>query len=176
MCHTRAQVNLPRLLTQWENISQALTEHLPFLKHTMLSSLLLSCFSPSPPLSAWKVWVAQLCPTLCDPMIPWTIVHQAPLSLGFPRQEYWCRLPLPIPRDLPDPRIKPAFPSLQSDSLLSEPPGATHSQASIQFRYLSLQWNFPDSSLWVLLSADYFGMISLHSGSIYFCIYFSLTL
>ena len=176
MCHTRAQVNLRRLLIQWENISQALTEHLLFLKHTMLSSLLLSCFSPSAPLSAWKGCVAQLCPTLCEPMTPWTIAHQAPLSMGFPRQEYWCRLPLPVPGDLPDPVIKPEFPLLQSDSLLSEPAGATHSQASIQYRYLSLQWNFPYSSLWIILSADYLGMISLHSRSIYFCLFFSLTL
>ena len=120
MCHTRAQVNLPRLLTQWENISQALTEHLPFLKHTMLSSLLLSCFSPSPPLSAWKVWVAQLCPTLCDPMIPWTIVHQVPPSMGFSRQEYWSGLPFPSPGDLPDPGIEPISPTLQVDSLPTE--------------------------------------------------------
>ena len=38
---------------------------------------------------------------------PWTVVHQAPLSMGFPRQEYWSRLPFPPPRDLPDLGIKP---------------------------------------------------------------------
>ena len=36
----------------------------------------------------------------------WTIDHQAPLSMGFPRQEYWSGLPLPSPGDLPDPGIK----------------------------------------------------------------------
>ena len=48
--------------------------------------------------------------------------RQAPLSLGFPRQEYWSELPFPS-GDLPDPGIKPGSPTLQADSLLSEPPG-----------------------------------------------------
>ena len=39
----------------------------------------------------------------------WTVAHQAPLTLGFPRQEYWSGLPFPPPGDLPDPGIKPAF-------------------------------------------------------------------
>ena len=51
----------------------------------------------------------------------WTIAHQAPLSMGFPRQEYWSRLPFPSPEDLPDPGIEPASPALQVDSLLSKP-------------------------------------------------------
>ena len=38
---------------------------------------------------------------------PWTIAHQAPLSMRFPRQEYWSGLPCPPPGDLPDPGIKP---------------------------------------------------------------------
>ena len=38
---------------------------------------------------------------------PWTVAHQAPLSMGFPRQEYWSELPFPSPGDLPDPGIKP---------------------------------------------------------------------
>ena len=39
-------------------------------------------------------------------MTPWTLVHQALLSMGFPRQEYWSGLPFPSPRDLPDPEIE----------------------------------------------------------------------
>ena len=42
---------------------------------------------------------------------------QAPLSMGFPRQEYWSGLPFPSPGDLPDPGIEPAFPTSQVDSL-----------------------------------------------------------
>ena len=38
---------------------------------------------------------------------PWTIALQAPLSVGFPRQEYWSGLPFPSPGDLPDPRVEP---------------------------------------------------------------------
>ena len=37
------------------------------------------------------------------PVTPWTVAHQAPLSMGFPRQEYWSRLPFPPPGALPDP-------------------------------------------------------------------------
>ena len=48
---------------------------------------------------------------------PWTVVCQAPLSTGFPRQEYWSGLPCPPPEDLPNPGIKPASPVLQVDSL-----------------------------------------------------------
>ena len=56
-------------------------------------------------------------------MTPWTVAHQAPLSMGFPRQEYWSGLPFPSPGDLPNPGIEPAFPALQVDSLPTEPPG-----------------------------------------------------
>ena len=48
---------------------------------------------------------------------------QAPLSMGFFRQEYWSGLPCPPPGDLPDPGIKPTSPALQADSLPFEPPG-----------------------------------------------------
>ena len=64
--------------------------------------------------------VAQLCPTLCN---PWTVAHQDPLSMGFPRQEYWSELPFLSPEDLPNPGIKPRSPTLQADSLPAEPPG-----------------------------------------------------
>ena len=48
---------------------------------------------------------------------PWTVAHQAPLSMGFPRQEYWSELPFPSPGDLPDPEFKPTSPAWQADSL-----------------------------------------------------------
>ena len=54
---------------------------------------------------------------------PWTVVHQAPLSMGFPWQEYWGGLPFSFPGDLPDPGIELRSPALQADSLPSEPPG-----------------------------------------------------
>ena len=43
---------------------------------------------------------------------PWTVAHQAPLSVGFSRQEHWSGLPFPSPGDLPDPRIEPRSPAL----------------------------------------------------------------
>ena len=49
--------------------------------------------------------------------IPWSIAHQAPLSMGFPRQEYWHGQPFSSPGDLPDPGIEPASPVMQADSL-----------------------------------------------------------
>ena len=51
---------------------------------------------------------------------PWTVARQAPLSMEFPSQEYWSRLPFPSPEDLPDPGIEPRSPALQADSLPSE--------------------------------------------------------
>ena len=54
---------------------------------------------------------------------PWTVAHQAPLSMGILRQEYWSGLPCPPPGALPNPGIESWSPALQMDSLLSEPPG-----------------------------------------------------
>ena len=58
--------------------------------------------------------VAQSCLTV----IPWTVAHQAPLSMKFSRQEYWNVLPFPS-----KPKVEPKSPALQVDSLSSEPPG-----------------------------------------------------
>ena len=54
---------------------------------------------------------------------PWTIAHQAPLFVGFSRQEYWSELPFHSPGDLPNQGLKLRSPALQADSLLSEPLG-----------------------------------------------------
>ena len=61
-----------------------------------------------PPLESQSE-VTQSCPTLLD---PWTVIGQAPPSMGFSRQEYWPRLPFSSPGDLPDSGIKPGSPSL----------------------------------------------------------------
>ena len=70
-------------------------------KKKHVCACILSCFS-----------LARLFATLR------TVAHQASLSMGFSRQEYWCGLPCPPPGDLPNPGIKPASPALQADSLL----------------------------------------------------------
>ena len=56
----------------------------------------------------------------------WTIVHKAPLSMGFSKQEYWSGLPFPPSGDLPDPGIEsvsPMFPALAGRFFTTEPPG-----------------------------------------------------
>ena len=52
---------------------------------------------------------------------PWTVVYQFPPAMGFSRQEYWSRLPLPSPGDLPDPGTEPRSPVFQAGALPSEP-------------------------------------------------------
>ena len=89
---------------------------------------LISCFNVTP--SCYSLSVSSVCVCVCvcarvlscfsrDQLFaaPWTIAHQAPLSMGFSRQEYWSGLPRPPPGDLPDPGIKPVSPALQADSL-----------------------------------------------------------
>ena len=69
----------------------------------------------SPGVRAYSV--AQLCPTLCDPL---DCSPPGSSGLGFPRQEYWSGWPFPAPGDLPDPGIEPTSPvssALQMDSL-----------------------------------------------------------
>ena len=59
-----------------------------------------------------------------DPFVtPWTVTHQDPLSVGFPRQEYWSGLPFPSPGDFPDPGIKHWHPALTGRFFTTEPPG-----------------------------------------------------
>ena len=67
--------------------------------------------------------MVHACLAVSHSATPWTVAHQAPLSMEFSRQEYWSGLLFPSPGDLPDPGIKPRSAALQADSLLSEPPG-----------------------------------------------------
>ena len=67
-------------------------------------------------MSAWCL-VAKSCSTLAT---PWTVTCQAPLSMGFSRQEYWSGLPFPSPGDHPDLGIEPRSPALLADSLLTK--------------------------------------------------------
>ena len=67
------------------------------------------------------LWV--MCSVVSDSVTPWSVARQAPLSMGFPRQECWREFPFPSPGDLPEPGIEPRSPALQADSLPTEPPG-----------------------------------------------------
>ena len=53
----------------------------------------------------------------------WTVAHQASLSVGFPRQEYWSSLPFPSPGNLPNSGIKPTSPALAGGFFIAEAPG-----------------------------------------------------
>ena len=61
--------------------------------------------------------VANSCATLCKPV---DCNHQASLSMGFPREEYWSGLPFPFPGDLPHPGIEPTSPALADRFLTTE--------------------------------------------------------
>ena len=51
---------------------------------------------------------------------PWTTMHQAPQSMGFPSQEYWNGLPFPSPGKIPDPSIRPMSPALAGGFFTTE--------------------------------------------------------
>ena len=74
----------------------------------------------------------------------WTVAHQAPLSKGFSRREYWSELPVPPPGSLPDPGTKtasPVSPALQADSLPTEPP--SYCVAKVLFLFFRIKSFFP---------------------------------
>ena len=74
----------------------------------------------------WVYVVIVVCESLSCVWLfatPWTVARQSPLSIEFSRQEYWSRLSLPSPGNLPNPGTEPGSASLQADSLPSEPSG-----------------------------------------------------
>ena len=90
------------IMSKWNNLYQeSITQ---YAGHINLYSLL-------PTLVVCVLTCVQLFVT------PWTRAHQAPLSMGFPRQEYWSGFPFPTSWDLPDPGIEPT--SLSSPTLAS---------------------------------------------------------
>ena len=70
----------------------------------------------------------------------WTVAYQAPPSMGFSRQEYWSGLPFPSPGDLPNPEIEPGSPSLEADTLPSDPPESPHHTMDLIKLWLKWQW------------------------------------
>ena len=63
---------------------------------------------------------------------PWTVAFQAPLSMGFSRQEYWSVLPFPSPGDLPHPGIKSKSPALAGKFFITEMWLLSPSQVSLR--------------------------------------------
>ena len=66
-------------------------------------------------------------------MTPWTVAHQALLSVEFSRQEYWGGLPFPAPGDLPDPGMEPIYPALAGGVFAIELPGTPTKQVNISY-------------------------------------------
>ena len=89
--------------------------------------------------------VAQSCPTLLGPhgLQP----TKAPLSMGFPRQEYGSGLPFPSPGDLSDPGIKPTSPGFAGRFFITEPTGKPKSCVQYDCNYIFKKWKIKDVQL-----------------------------
>ena len=101
---------------------------IPFMIASKKNQILKNKFNPKGErLMHWNYkcnWKKLKCySVMFDSSTPRNGAHQAPPSMGFPRQEYWSRLSFPSPGDLPDRGIGLRSPELQADSLTSEPPG-----------------------------------------------------
>ena len=97
-------------------------------------------------LLCWAVLsrVQDFSPLVPRTVTPRTVIHQAPLSVGFPRQVYWSRLLFPTPGDLPNPGIEPMSPALAGGFFTAVPPGKplklnTSFYFIYYFGFLSLQ-------------------------------------
>ena len=84
---------------------------------------------------------------------PWTVAHEAPLSMGFFSQEYQNKLPFPAPGYLSNPGIEPASPALAGRFFTTVPPGKTSQKRrgesfSIFERRILGQWSYTSTCLW----------------------------
>ena len=86
---------------------------LPHHPHSLSETILLQGWSPCKDTKR----ACSVASVVSDSATPWTVAHQAPLSMGFSRQEYWSGLPFPFPWDLPNLGIEPGSPALQVNSL-----------------------------------------------------------
>ena len=99
---------------------------------------------------------------------PWTVAHQAPLSMEFSRLEYWNGLPCPPPGDLPNPGLKsvsPASPALQADSLADSLYISRHISFIALWRYTTsfTSWRSVATLQWASLSLPFFQWYSFTS-------------
>ena len=82
---------------------------------------------------------------------PWTVAHQAPLSVGFSRQEYWSGLPFLSPGNLPDPGMEPMSPALAGWFFTTEPPGNPYNAAHVYYyEDKFLQRHLTDYLYWLI--------------------------
>ena len=105
----------------------------PLLPHTIYFLYLWSPYPSDVPLSIIHfriifntfLFVVVVCWLILVQLFatPWTVAHQAPLSMGFSRQEHWSGLPFPAPGDLPDPGTEPMSSALTGGFVTTESPG-----------------------------------------------------
>ena len=79
-------------------------------------------------------------------LTPWTMAHQAPVSMAFSRQEYWSGLPFPSPGALPDPGAEPASSALAGRFFTVQPPGKPNCLVTVYYNSISLSWS--SASFW----------------------------
>ena len=95
--------------------------------------------------------VVQSLSHVCSFMTPWNVAYQAPMSMGFPRQEHWSGLPCPLPVDLPDSGTDPQSPALWAGSLPLKHQGSAtsfddHTQSVARTKLHQKGQSFPNST------------------------------
>ena len=114
---------------------------LGFISKSWLVQLLLQCSHTEKwfilTMDLFIVCVCALCPSVMSDSFatPWTVAHQALLSMEFSRQEYWSELPFHSPGDLPRLRIKPVSPAWKVDSLPVSHLGSLHFAVGLRWEF-----------------------------------------
>ena len=91
-----------------------------------------------------------------------TVAHQAPLSMGFPRQEYWSGLPFPSPGDLPDPGAEPTSPALTGEFFTINLPGKVLVAHSFLFLCDPMDYSLPSFSVHGILQARILEWVAIY--------------
>ena len=139
-------------MTEQLTLSLSLTQHLPLYLHSVTWDICLSC-------------VLSHFSCVCLFATPGTVTCQAPLSMGFSRQEYWSGLPCPPPGGLPYPGIKPtslSFLHWQGGSLPLDPPGKPWWLLKIRQKKKKKIWSLKALFIWLLLISPAFFLL-VHS-------------
>ena len=115
--HTSALLTMPKSLIVYHNKLWQILQEMGIPDH--LTCLLRNLYAGQERKKESEVVQSfRLCAT------PWTAAYQSPSPMGFSRQEYWSGLSFPSPGDLPNPGIEPGSPTLQAETLPSEPQGS----------------------------------------------------